>query len=125
MTTRTQIADWLTAKLPNSIIVIPHPTMPDDPADNVTGLVIVVRKSIAPGPNLGRYIETHELWVLDPHTDRALSEDMLDQSLDAVLDAINDPDEHWMNFESAERDTFADEYPAYRITINIPTHTKE
>lgn len=120
-TSRTQLAEWLREKLPASFTVVDHPTMPDDPADNISAIVLIVRRTVDPGPVAGVFIETHELWVLDPHIDREISETQLDASLDQVLLAINDEADEWLVFVKAERDTFADEYPAYQVTVTLPS----
>lgn len=123
-TTRAQLAEWLRARLGTDVTVLDYPTMPDDPEDRITAVLLVVRQRIEPGPTLGTYLETHQLWILDPHVDREISENSLDATLDRVLRAIDHAEAQWLLFVDAERDTFADEYPAYRITVTLPSKTE-
>lgn len=122
VTTRAQLADWLRGQLGADVTVLDHPTMPDDPEDRITAVLLVIRQRVEPGPVFGTYLETHQVWVLDPHVDREVSENSLDSSLDRVLRAINAPEVPWLLFVDAERDTFADVYPAYRITVTLPSN---
>lgn len=125
-TTRAQLAAYLDAATADTVTVIPHPTVPDDPDDRITAVVIIIRDRIDPATVPGHYIETHQVWVLDPHVDREISENALDSTTDDVLGALADPAAPWVRFESAERDTFADKYPAYRLTVTIAsTQTEE
>lgn len=121
-TTRQTIATWLIERLPETVTVIDYPTMPDDPADHITGMVIILRDTIEPAPLPGHYEETHQLWVLDPHVDRETSELMLDRTTDAVL-AVIDSADSLLHFESAARDTWADKYPAYRVAVTVTSTT--
>ncbi len=124
-TTRQQLGEWFTTQLGDGVTVIDHPTMPDDPEDRITAILLIVRQTIEPAPVLGSYLETHQVWVLDPHVERAMSEEQLDRSLDQVLRAISAPEVSWLGFVKAERDTFADEYPAYVVTVTITSTTTE
>lgn len=115
--TRRQLGEWLGTALGDTFTIVDHPDKIDDPADRIEALIVIVRQRVIPGPVAGSFQETHQVWLLDPITDRALSEDNLDLNLNRVLAAL-DPVE-WLAFTEADRDTFDETYPAYRISLDI------
>lgn len=115
--TRRQLAAKLAEELGDTFTIVDHPDVVDDPADRIEGVIVGIRERIAPGPVRGSLQETHQLWLLDPLTDRAASEDALDLNLNRVLAVLEDAE--WCSFTEAARDTFDQTYPAYRITLEI------
>lgn len=121
MSARHQIADQLTADLPNSWRVISDGRPIDPPGSTVLGIVAIERDRVEPAPNYqGSYFETHFLWVIEPTTNATTSEDALDDRLEAVLDIVYGLP--WMTFQTAERGTFQNVYAAYKITIQVVSH---
>lgn len=121
MSTRSQVAAQLAAILPATLRVIDHPREIDTPGDDLTGVVIVHRRSIAKHPHAGpgNYLETFAIWLIEPLVDEQLAEDSLDANLQLVIDALDGVS--WGDWQTAERTTFIDTYPAYRVDLTLST----
>lgn len=120
MSTRTQIGDAIREAMPDtaSVLVDVRDLGEIDPA--VTAVVQIIRERVE-NINTVNLIERFELWVVDPHTDPTLLEDYLDDSLDAVLEAINGLD--WLLWTQAERAMHpSGNYHAYKITVHTQSY---
>lgn len=118
MSVRSELAAALKPLLPNTVKIIDVPRSIDG-MESKRPVVMLYRESRAKAPNaLGDYFDTFALYVVTPGVDTRRSEDALDDTLDAViaaLDAIK-----WLQWTSAERSLFGDnQAPAYKITLTI------
>lgn len=98
--------EWRTVAVPADLDAVTGPTL------------VVFREKVEPSTAaLGVRLSTLAVWVLDPRQDPRAGEDLLDASLDAVLAVLDsDPALAWSD---AERGTYADKWPAYRVTITL------
>jgi len=112
MSARSHVADVVEA---TGFRVIPAPV----DLDAVTApTVVLYREKVEPSPAaLGKRLSTLAVWVLDPRQDPRAAEDPLDASLDDVLAALDS--DASLAWAEAERGTYADKWPAYRITLTI------
>jgi hypothetical protein len=118
MSVRSELADALKPLLPTSVKIIDVPRSIDG-MEAKRPVVLLYRESRAKAPNaMGDYFDTFAMYVITPGIDTRRSEDALDDTLDAVvsaLDAIK-----WVQWTSAERSVFGDnQAPAYKITLTI------
>jgi hypothetical protein len=118
MSVRSELADALKPLLPTSVKIIDVPRSIDG-MEAKRPVVLLYRESRAKAPNaMGDYFDTFAMYVITPGIDTRRSEDALDDTLDAVvsaLDAIK-----WVQWASAERSVFGDnQAPAYKITLTI------
>jgi len=117
---RDQIADALRDALDAKTWDVRAKPLPiSQPQAAITGVIVVERQTITPGPAQGLLSEDHHLWVIQPSKDPQVIEDRLDQNLEDVLTVIRTLP--WMAFQSANRSTFQDEYHAWDITVQVAT----
>jgi hypothetical protein len=103
----------LVAKLPSKYLVTGPRTV--DVLDARRPLVMVIRTNTEPAPNYsGSYLSTFAIWVIQPK--QIAPDDDLDDDLDAVILALDAYD--FVAWTGAERSTYLDDYPAYRLTAN-------
>lgn len=119
MGTRAELAGALRGILPATVAVIAQPAALANLAPGVTYALMLVRRRVEPGPTMGTYAETFDVLVLEPSQDEARAEDNLDDHLSEVLEILEPL--KWAAFRSAERETYADSWPAYRIELQITT----
>ena len=119
MSTRAELVAALAKALPPTWQVRPQPIpFTNDPGPKVKAVIVVERTRVQPAPNVqGSLLEEHHVWVIQPSRDAQTLEDQLDDNLDVVLEALRPMT--WLNFESAERSTFADTFHAYDITVQL------
>jgi hypothetical protein len=110
MNARQGLADALAKKLGRKYKVIPKPREMDA-LEAGRPVVMVIRTDVQPAANAqGSYLNEIAVWVIDPSIE---DEDALDDALDATILAIDDyPFVIWTK---AERSTYGELYPAYRI----------
>lgn len=118
MSVRTQLADALRGVLPANMKIIDVPRSIDG-METRRPVVLLYRERMTKAPNaIGDYFNEIALWVISPNIDPKRGEELLDDSLDDVivaLDSIN-----WVNWSLAERSVFGDaQAPAYKITVTL------
>lgn len=118
MSVRSELAAALKPLLPASVKIIDVPRSIDG-LEAKRPVVLLYRESRAKAPNaMGDYFDTFALYVVTPGVDVRRSEDALDDTLDAVIDALDQV--KWLQWTSAERSIFGDnQAPAYKITLTI------
>lgn len=118
MSVRSELAAALKPLLPASMKIIDVPRSIDG-IEAKRPVVVLYRESRAKAPNaIGDYFDTFALYVITPGVDVRRSEDALDNSLDAVVEALDSI--KWLNWSVAERSLFGDnQAPAYKITLTI------
>ncbi len=118
MSVRSELAAALKPLLPASVKIIDVPRSIDG-MEAKRPVVLLFRESRAKAPNaMGDYFDTFALYVITPGVDTRRSEDALDDTLDAVIDALDQV--KWLNWSIAERSVFGDnQAPAYKITLTI------
>lgn len=118
MSVRSELAAALKPLLPASMKIIDVPRSIDG-IEAKRPVVVLYRESRAKAPNaIGDYFDTFALYVITPGVDVRRSEDALDDSLDAVVEALDSI--KWLNWSVAERSLFGDnQAPAYKITLTI------
>lgn len=118
MSVRSELAAALKPLLPASMKIIDVPRSIDG-IEAKRPVIVLYRESRAKAPNaMGDYFDTFALYVITPGVDVRRSEDALDDSLDAVVDALDAI--KWVNWSIAERSLFGDnQAPAYKITLTI------
>lgn len=118
MSVRSELAAALKPLLPASMKIIDVPRSIDG-IEAKRPVIVLYRESRAKAPNaMGDYFDTFALYVITPGVDVRRSEDALDDSLDAVVDALDQI--KWLNWSVAERSLFGDnQAPAYKITLTI------
>lgn len=118
MSVRSELAAELKPLLPASVKIIDVPRSIDG-MEAKRPVVLLFRESRAKAPNaIGDYFDTFALYVITPGVDTRRSEDALDDTLDAVIDALDQV--KWINWSIAERSVFGDnQAPAYKITLTI------
>jgi hypothetical protein len=117
---RIELGELLTKELPRKFKVIPQPRNTDT-IEAKHPVVLVIRTSRKPSPAaMGQYFDEFAIWVIEPKI--IDPEDDLDDALDAVILALDAyPNITWTE---AERSTYAEENPAYRIAATAVA-TKE
>lgn len=118
MSVRSELAAALKPLLPASVKIIDVPRSIDG-MEAKRPVVLLYRESRAKAPNaMGDYFDTFALYVVTPGIDVRRSEDALDDTLDSVVDALDQIT--WLNWSVAERSLFGDnQAPAYKITLTI------
>ena len=118
MSVRSELAAALKPLLPASVKIIDVPRSIDG-MEAKRPVVLLYRESRAKAPNaMGDYFDTFALYVITPGVDVKRSEDALDDTLDQVIDALDQV--KWLQWTSAERSVFGDnQAPAYKITLTI------
>jgi len=118
MSVRSELAAALKPLLPATVKIIDVPRSIDG-MEAKRPVVLLFRESRAKAPNaMGDYFDTFALYVITPGVDTRRSEDALDDTLDAVIDALDQV--KWLNWSIAERSVFGDnQAPAYKITLTI------
>lgn len=118
MSVRSELAAALKPLLPASVKIIDVPRSIDG-IEAKRPVVLLFRESRAKAPNaMGDYFDTFVLYVITPGVDTRRSEDALDNTLDQVVDALDQI--KWLNWSIAERSVFGDnQAPAYKITLTI------
>lgn len=118
MSVRSELAAALKPLLPASIKIIDVPRSIDG-IEAKRPVIMLYRESRAKAPNaIGDYFDTFALYVITPGVDTRRSEDALDNTLDQVVDALDQI--KWLNWSIAERSVFGDnQAPAYKITLTI------
>lgn len=109
MNSRLGLMGALAAKLPARYKVIAPKAL--DAIEPKHPVVMVIRTNMEPGPNLGSYISTFAVWIIEPKL--IDPEDDLDDALDEVIVALDGYD--FVTWTDAERSTYLDQ-PAYRLT---------
>lgn len=118
MSVRSELAAALKPLLPATVKIIDVPRSIDG-MEAKRPVVLLFRESRAKAPNaMGDYFDTFALYVITPGVDTRRSEDALDDTLDAVIDALDQV--KWLQWTTAERSVFGDnQAPAYKITLTI------
>lgn len=118
MSVRSELAAALKPLLPATVKIIDVPRSIDG-MESKRPVVLLYRESRAKAPNsMGDYFDTFAMYVVTPGVDVRRSEDALDDTLDSVIDALDQI--NWLNWSVAERSLFGDnQAPAYKITITI------
>ena len=118
MSVRSELAAALKPLLPATVKIIDVPRSIDG-MEAKRPVVMLFRESRAKAPNaMGDYFDTFSLYVVTPGVDVRRSEDALDDTLDSVIDALDQI--KWLNWSTAERSLFGDnQAPAYKITLTI------
>lgn len=118
MGSRSDLADALKPLLPAAYKIVDVPRSLDG-LEAKRPVVLLYRESREKAPNaLGDYIDTFSLYVVSPIINPVKGEDVLDDALDAVIDALDTIS--WLNWTTAERSLFGDAMaPAYKVTISI------
>lgn len=118
MSVRSELAAALKPLLPASVKIIDVPRSIDG-MEAKRPVVLLFRESRSKAPNaMGDYFDTFALYVITPGVDTRRSEDALDDTLDAVIDALDQV--KWLQWTTAERSVFGDnQAPAYKITLTI------
>lgn len=118
MSVRSELAAALKPLLPATVKIIDVPRSIDG-MEAKRPVVMLFRESRAKAPNaIGDYFDTFALYVVTPGVDTRRSEDALDDTLDAVIDALDGV--KWVQWTTAERSVFGDnQAPAYKITLTI------
>ncbi len=118
MSVRSELAAALQPLLPAAIKIVDVPRSLDG-VEAKRPVVLLYRESRAKAPNaLGDYFDTFSLYVIVPGVDVRKVEDVLDNTLDQVIDALDQV--KWLNWQTAERSLFGDaQAPAYKITLTI------
>lgn len=99
--------------------VISNPTNKLDPITPGHAVIVIIRDSFAPAPNLGSRIETISLWLMVPGLDLNKIEDVLDEcalEVEGALDASP-----YLVWDDAERSVYQDTTHAYRFTVRTIT----
>ncbi len=118
MSVRSELAAALKPLLPATVKIIDVPRSIDG-MEAKRPVIVLFRESRAKAPNaIGDYFDTFSLYVVTPGVDVRRSEDALDDTLDSVIDALDQI--KWLNWSTAERSLFGDnQAPAYKITLTI------
>ena len=118
MSVRSELAAALKPLLPATVKIIDVPRSIDG-MEAKRPVIVLFRESRAKAPNaMGDYFDTFSLYVVTPGVDVRRSEDALDDTLDSVIDALDQI--KWLNWSTAERSLFGDnQAPAYKITLTI------
>ena len=118
MSVRSELAAALKPLLPATVKIIDVPRSIDG-IEAKRPVIVLFRESRAKAPNaMGDYFDTFSLYVVTPGVDVRRSEDALDDTLDSVIDALDQI--KWLNWSTAERSLFGDnQAPAYKITLTI------
>lgn len=118
MSVRSELADALKPLLPATVKIIDVPRSIDG-IEAKRPVVMLYRESRAKAPNaMGDYFDTFSMYVVTPGVDVRRSEDALDDTLDSVIDALDQIT--WLNWSVAERSLFGEnQAPAYKITLQI------
>jgi hypothetical protein len=118
MSVRSELADALKPLLPATVKIIDVPRSIDG-IEAKRPVVMLYRESRAKAPNaMGDYFDTFSMYVVTPGVDVRRSEDALDDTLDSVIDALDQI--KWLNWSVAERSLFGEnQAPAYKITLQI------
>lgn len=115
MTIRDDLADELTAALPEDVRVTAAPDATDpEPAFD---LVVVASDTVAPGLVVANGSRAYGLSVLvvGRHSDPPRSDDHLDALLETVLTVLDDID--WLEWTQANRGTYRDTFPSYAVSV--------
>lgn len=118
MSVRSELAAALKPLLPATVKIIDVPRSIDG-MEAKRPVIVLFRESRAKAPNaMGDYFDTFALYVVTPGVDVRRSEDALDDTLDSVIDALDQI--KWLNWSTAERSLFGEsQAPAYKITLTI------
>lgn len=118
MSVRSELAAALKPLLPATIKIIDVPRSIDG-MESKRPVVLLYRETREKAPNaIGDYFDTFALYVVTPGVDVRRSEDALDDTLDQVIDALDQIT--WLQWTTAERSLFGDnQAPAYKITLTI------
>ena len=118
MSVRSELAAALKPLLPATVKIIDVPRSIDG-MESKRPVVLLYRESRSKAPNaMGDYFDTFALYVVTPGVDVSRSEDALDNTLDQVIDALDQIT--WLQWTSADRSLFGDnQAPAYKITLTI------
>lgn len=118
MSVRSELAAALKPLLPATVKIIDVPRSIDG-MEAKRPVIVLFRESRSKAPNaIGDYFDTFALYVVTPGVDVRRSEDALDDTLDAVIDALDGV--KWVQWTTAERSVFGDnQAPAYKITLTI------
>lgn len=115
MSTRADLAQLLTDQLGTDARVIGYAKSVDNIARDQS-VVMVYREQVVPSPLESARVDTIAVWCAVPQTDPATADDALDALLDRVLSVIDSDDLPALIWSDAERGTFDDTWPAYKIT---------
>lgn len=124
MSVRTELQQAIEAGLTNVKVVATLANLGElDPT--YTGVVQVIRTDVTPSTQQpqGAYINTFEVWLIDPHTDPEVVEDTLDALLDALLELFDDIG--WLTWGKAERSMYSDSYHAWKLSPVIIGSARE
>lgn len=118
MSVRSELAAALKPLLPATVKIIDVPRSIDG-MEAKRPVVVLFRESREKAPNaIGDYFDTFALYVVTPGVDVRRSEDALDDTLDQVIDALDQIT--WLQWTTADRSLFGDnQAPAYKITLTI------
>lgn len=120
MGARAQLVAALTEMLPDSWDVLDAAKSITAPDPTVPAVVAVQRLTIAPAPAaLAGYVETYNIWLIEPSFDMDFVDDNLDEHLEAIFTVL-DP-VVWLVWNVATRDLYDETYHAYRIEVTINT----
>ncbi|MBO0983930.1 hypothetical protein [Rathayibacter sp. SD072] len=115
MSLRTSILDQLVPIAPEGVEVHRGLTLPG----RIQKMTLAVSQNgisrNAQSPAVGLDCE-FELFLLAPHEDLLKAEDLLDDHLTAVLDALDSTSN--LNWSSINRATVDDRFPGYAITVS-------
>lgn len=113
-TVRAMVAADLERILPDNYRVIPYAKSVDR-VEKGKPVLVLYRESVEQGATHSGLINQLTLWVLHPELAPGAVDDALDDSLDIVIAAI---DESTLTvWTRAERGTFDDTYPSFKVTL--------
>lgn len=121
MSVRSDLAAALADVLPNNYRVVPYAKSLDR-VEKGKPVVMVYRSVVEPASTFGHLTNEMAVWVIHPELNPGAVDDVLDDSLDVVLAALDLT--RLTTWSRAERDRFDDAFPAYRVTCET-TSTKE
>lgn len=123
MGSRAQLVQALRDLVPETYDVKSKPIPISQPEPTTKCVLVVERQTVSPAPNQGSFFEEHHIWVIQPSQDVDVVDDLLDDNLEVVLDALRALS--WLSFEMATRSVFREKYHAYDVTITVVTTTEK
>lgn len=113
MSARQDLAAALNRALPTKRYKVLDAPREIDPPEINRPVVMLIRTRMTPANTVGKYLSEFALWVIEPKV--IDPEDDLDAALDEVILALDKfPAILW---SEAERSTYRELYPAYRIAL--------
>lgn len=114
MSVRTELAAAIEAGIDGVKVIASLLALGElDPA--YRGVIQIIRTDVTPSKMQpqGAYLNTFEVWLIDPHTDPETVEDLLDDLLDELLELFDDLG--WLEWDKAERSMYSDQYHAWKL----------